>query len=243
MGPPIALYHVKKRGSLVRQNPRSKKGECEGGICFVCHPNKDPSRETYSQLDSTVAQDLSYSGVATVLSIDLWNTTKESKCQFEKDPALGVNFICMQPDETPSTKTPDIAEAARYQEIFIDLVGMLYAVNDAASRHVLDDRFDSFFTPGEKEFKDYLYKFLQHQSKEAKATHAFSYLEKTLLDKMGYRNIYGWANRSASAATRKESRERSRHGNAASLNDNPGHAFVCNASVCDIHFYVLEQFR
>jgi hypothetical protein len=198
-------------------------------------------------MTDTVEQDLSESGVATVLSIDLWNATKESKCEFEKDPALGVNFICMHPDETLSTKTPDIAEAARYQEIFIDLVGMLYAVNDAASRHVLDDRFDSFLSPGEKEFKDSLYKFLQDQSTEAKATHAFSYLEKTLGDKMGYRNIYGWANRSASkciasyygavddmAATRKESRERSRHGNATSINDNPGHVFVCNSSVCDI---------
>lgn len=245
-GPPVLLYHVKSSWGLVRRKPRSAVGECEGGVCYICYPNSDP---TFSPFDDTIAQDLSESGVATVLSIDQWTATEESKCECKKDPTLGVNFICMHPNETrPTTKTPNKAEAARYQEIFIDLVGMLYAVKDAGSRHVLDDRFDSFLSPGEKAFKDSLFRFLQGQSKEARSTHAFSYLEKTLRDKMGYRNVFGWSNRIASSITSayfglengilptqpSRTSVRGQHSTSSCVNDSPGHVFVCNASVCDI---------
>eukprot|EP00980_Cylindrotheca_fusiformis_P004725 scaffold1004_cov105-Cylindrotheca_fusiformis.AAC.8 len=247
-GPPILLYHIEKRGGMLKKKARSARGQCGGGVCFVCHPNSDPSTsETHS---SVLQQDLAESGVATVLSIDQWKATKESKCDFPQDPSLGVNFICMHPeDKSHITKTPNPKEGARYKEIYIDLVGMLYAINDAGSRHVLDDRFDSFLGPGEKAFKDSLIKFMQDQNKEAKSTRAYSYLEKTLRDKMGYRNVFGWANRAARSivsyygmdeslltakGTKSSKGGKMKLRQASCVKENVGHVFVCNASVCDI---------
>ncbi|CAJ1968199.1 unnamed protein product [Cylindrotheca closterium] len=162
---------------------------------------KIPSKRT----SSNKAKDLAESGVATVLSVDQWKATPDSKCDCPKDETVSVNFICMHPDgadgdddsdkapppQTPQTDTPGLAQAARYQEIFLDKVGMLYAVQDAASRHVLDDRFDSFLSDGEKQLKDSLLTFLKKASPKAKATHAFSYLEKLLKTKMGYQDMMG----------------------------------------------------
>ena len=42
--------------------------------------------------------------------------------------------------------------AARFQEIFVDLIGMHCSFTEAATRHVLDGRFESFLAEGERSF-------------------------------------------------------------------------------------------
>ena len=76
-----------------------------------------------------------------------------------------MNFICAHPPQTransddadddlaPISPAPHLPSAARFQEIFIDLCALHASSYDAASRHVLDSRFDSFLSDGEREFK------------------------------------------------------------------------------------------
>lgn len=206
-----------------------------------------------------------FDGLATALSIDQWYATPESKCEYD-EPSLSVNFVCCQPpiDEldidaldggsTPrDADPPNKATAARFQEIFVDLIGLQYATMEAASpSHFLDERFDSFLVEGEREFKDSLMEFLAKQTPRTKETRAYTYLENMLRSEMGYRNTYFWASRM------KYSRERSRdqhaqnswwtsmlHRNYDTAEqaqsssstfpvDDPGHVFVCNSSVCDL---------
>ncbi|CAB9516283.1 expressed unknown protein [Seminavis robusta] len=200
----------------------------------------------------TAFNHLQESGMATALSIDQWLPTKESKCDYEEFPDLSVNSLCMHPPATQQDHPPNKAAAARYQEIFIDLVGMHCASLDAASRHVLDDRFDSCLQKGEREFKDSLLEFLANQSKEAQATRAFQYLEETLQKNMGYNagllrprknttRAKCMPSDSAEIETTSESLVQppmpQREGPAyrsSTCTNNPGHVFVCNASVCDL---------
>lgn len=209
-------------------------------------------------------------GMATALSIDHWQPPHESKCEYSKDPSLSVNFLCMQPQvkeeekSTPSSPPPavlqvplDKAEAARYQEIFLDLVGIECANLDAASpRHVLDDRFDSFLDTGERQFKDSLLEFLSKQSNEAKKTRAFRHMETMLRTQMGFRNTYSWSNRGIYARPTSSTPASNAPNSGGIANDNlsflqheetvdsashntetcesPGHVFICNSSVCDL---------
>lgn len=47
-GAPIQLFSIKKsrlNPLWVTKEPRSVPGECAGGVCYVCHPDKDPNRK------------------------------------------------------------------------------------------------------------------------------------------------------------------------------------------------------
>lgn len=193
--------------------------------------------------------------MATALSIDQWQPPESSKCLYDIYPDLSVNFLCMHPPKATSLQgdnnnPPNKADAARYQEIFVDLVGMHSASLDAASRHVLDERFDSFLRKGERELKDSLLNFLENQTEEAKGTQAFQYLEDTLQRTMGYQSgllqlrrkqahqrpdtkttINQDEKSSISTPISDNLRDFSTMGAA---NKNSGHVFVCNASVCEL---------
>lgn len=144
--------------------------------------------------------------MATALSIDHWSAPASSKCLCESSPELSVNFICAHPQlpnhrgtHHPTTRRPkeppDKPTAARFQEAFVDLIGLHCAVLDAESRHVLDERFDSFLGSGERDFKDALMRLMSAGfTEDAKSTPAYRELEKTLRSKMGYRNPYSWIN-------------------------------------------------
>jgi len=106
-------------------------------------------------------------GMATALSVDHWTAPATSQCEYDANPDLSVNFVCMHPPipngvanegrQSPSSSSrsrPNLPAAARYQEIFIDLCALYASSYDAASRHVLDSRFDSFLGEGEREFKN-----------------------------------------------------------------------------------------
>lgn len=147
------------------------------------------------------------------MSLDHWSAPESSKCYYRSAPDLSVNFICAHPrpdDEKGAEKAarlpPDKAAAARFQEVFVDYVGMQCASLDAASRHVLDDRFDSFLGKGEREFKQALMA-LMHDSmtEDARRTPAFRALDEMLRSKMGFRNTYFWHNRKSNYYERKES--------------------------------------
>lgn len=126
-------------------------------------------------------------GMATALSIDQRHPSKESKCEYKEDPSLSVNFLCMQPsNSSKADERLDKAQAARFQEIFVDLVAMKCACLEAP-RHFLDDRFDSYLGEGERQLKDSLLELLSKQTDQAKQTHVYQYLEDTLRAKMGYR--------------------------------------------------------
>ena len=104
-------------------------------------------------------------GMATALSLDHWTVPASSQCECIDSPELSVNFICAHPpqktranaadadDLAPISTAPHLPSAARFQEIFIDLCALHASSYDAASRHVLDSRFDSFLSDGEREFK------------------------------------------------------------------------------------------
>jgi hypothetical protein len=51
---------------------------------------------------------------------------------------------------------------------------------DAASRHILDDRFDSFLGKGEREFKDSIIKLMEDMPADARQTVAFQTLDSML---------------------------------------------------------------
>lgn len=64
-GMPILLYHMKKsrlNPLWVTKEPRAVAGECAGGICFACHPDRDPAnkgkpRYSNAYIRSPVPQD------------------------------------------------------------------------------------------------------------------------------------------------------------------------------------------
>mmetsp|Transcript_5513 Transcript_5513/g.9865 ORF Transcript_5513/g.9865 Transcript_5513/m.9865 type:complete len:174 (-) Transcript_5513:753-1274(-) len=151
---------------------------------------------------------LSDKGIASALSIDHWSPPASSGCTCEKAPELSVNFLSMHPgghpDEpkkgTPSSPSPSTPveppnkpTAARFQEIFVDYVGMHCASLDAASRHILDDRFDSFLGKGEREFKEALMKLMMQDgmTADARTTVAYRTLDEMLRSKMGFSTTYG----------------------------------------------------
>ena len=203
-------------------------------------------------------------GMATALSIDHWNPPPEAACEYEPDPNLAINFLCMHPrnNKNRNEKDEDIepppnkADAARYQEIFVDLVAMECANQDATSpRHILDDRFDSFLPKGERDFKDSLMEFILQQSDDAKQTKAFQYMENMLRTQMGFRNTYFWSNRQYARKNQQEgtsvissvkklwSGEKGDAGEQFQFPDQlennipltlGGHVFVCNSSVCNL---------
>eukprot|EP00980_Cylindrotheca_fusiformis_P029816 scaffold23891_cov132-Cylindrotheca_fusiformis.AAC.11 len=58
-GMPILLYQVKKNRLnpfWVSKEARAVAGECAGGICFVCHPHKDPANKGRTRFSNTYVQ-------------------------------------------------------------------------------------------------------------------------------------------------------------------------------------------
>lgn len=45
-GQPVLLYDIKNYWALRRTSARSIDGECSNGICYLCHPEKDPKIKT-----------------------------------------------------------------------------------------------------------------------------------------------------------------------------------------------------
>jgi hypothetical protein len=103
---------------------------------------------------------------------------------------------CWKTTTAAASSPPDKSQAARFQEIFVDLVGMICTIDDAASRHVLDDLFDCFLGEGERAFKKiHCWNFSKNKKNESKSMHAFAHLEDILGAKMGFRNAYRRANK------------------------------------------------
>mgnify|MGYP005847403427 CR=1 FL=1 len=182
-------------------------------------------------------------GMATALSIDQWQATKESQCDCVLDPSLSVNFICPHPTKSTSTTSPPVKSiAARHQEIFIDMVGMECTWLDAGCRHVLDDRFDSFLDRGERAFKDSLLQFLNQQTSEAVSTRAYEYLEDMLRSQMGFQTQRKQVPRRTFERFTQEAHKMEESplppetpdGALKNMDSNPGHVFVCLLSVCDL---------
>jgi uncharacterized membrane protein YgcG len=84
------------------------------------------------------------------------------------------------------------ADAARWQEIFVDLVAHTATVAGSASRHVLDARFDTHLPPGERAFKRAMLQLMLSDDPTdgglpaaAKDTQAYALLLEHLCDKAG----------------------------------------------------------
>ena len=76
------------------------------------------------------------SNIATTLSLDKWKGDESEEATRQTEEGVGVNFICMHPDIEQNAardpgSSPDISVAARYQEIFVDLVAMKTALETA----------------------------------------------------------------------------------------------------------------
>jgi hypothetical protein len=119
-------------------------------------------------------------GMATALSLDYWTPPTASKCDFDgNSPDLAVQFFCMHPHRGTSATNaaplalPEKCVAARFQEIFCDLVALHHATN-SCTRHVLDERFDCFLSVPEKQVKQALLQILQGGlNAEARETRVF----------------------------------------------------------------------
>ena len=133
-------------------------------------------------------------GMATALSLDFWEAPPSSACRYDGgSPELSVNFLCMHPPEgldEGGRGAPPLLASARFQEIFVDLCSLHASSLEAASRHVLDSRFDSFLGEGEREFKRAVLDLVGEGGRggmrpEARQTSAYRALEGMLRKEMG----------------------------------------------------------
>ena len=143
---------------------REPRGVSRGGS-RQAQPEPEPEPEPEPQEifaglvaePAPVPEDLDV-GMATALSMDWWDAPASANLG-DADPQLAVNYLCMHPGKpkgaAASSEVPGSmkGDAARWQEIFADLVAHLTTVADGASRHVLDARFDSYLPAGERAFK------------------------------------------------------------------------------------------
>ena len=163
-------------------------------------------------------------GMATALSLDHWTVPASSQCECIDNPELSVNFICPLPPRTRShadgadaaatATAPHLPSAARYQEIFVDLCALHASSYDAASRHVLDSRFDSFLSSGEREFKRAVLDLIRsgtEEDREEGATGTGSNavrLSKSARETSAYRRLEQMLRREMGLGTLDESSER-----------------------------------
>mmetsp|Transcript_41019 Transcript_41019/g.86198 ORF Transcript_41019/g.86198 Transcript_41019/m.86198 type:complete len:329 (-) Transcript_41019:328-1314(-) len=176
---------------------------------------------------------LSDNGIASALSIDSWSPPPFSGCKCEKAPHLSVNFLSMYPgrpnDEEENAngasaskaQPPNKPTAARFQEIFVDYIGMHCASLDASSRHVLDDRFDSFLGKGEREFKDAVMKLMKDgMTHDARNTVAYRTLDEMLRSKMGFSTSHFWSKRGGLGKYPRQESTSSRSSSRSGNNSN-----------------------
>ncbi len=144
---------------------REPRGVSRGGSRPQPEPESEPEPEpepdqTFADLvaePAPVPEDLDV-GMATALSMDWWDAPASANLG-DADPRRAVNYLCRHPGKPEgaavSSEVPGSmkGDAARWQEIFADLVAHLTTVADGASRHVLDARFDSYLPAGERAFK------------------------------------------------------------------------------------------
>lgn len=93
--------------------------------------------------------------MATALSLDHWTAPNESLCDYDVRD-LSVNFLCMDQAATKGgnfKSATSLPQAARFQEIFMDLVGW-HASQNSSSRFLLDERFGSILSENEKQLKE-----------------------------------------------------------------------------------------
>ena len=109
--------------------------------------------------DESLAGKMSAS-MATALSLDYFSAPEKALCHSPQAPALAVNFICMHPEARLRSQRGEAAvpgsmkaAAARWQEIFLDLVCHHASIKASVSNYVLDERFDSFLAPSCHAFK------------------------------------------------------------------------------------------
>ena len=136
-------------------------------------------------------------GIATGLFLD--DSVKQLNVNQGYNDNLSVNCLRMKypkPDDTmKGEEEPDcsIADAARFQEIFVDLASLHTAEMDAQTRHFLDDRFSTFLGEGEQEFKARLMDLVSDDttllSATAKDTAAYERIRKFLQDEMGLDSV------------------------------------------------------
>ena len=98
--------------------------------------------------------------MATALSLDYFSAAEKALCLSPQAPELAVNFICMHPEARLRSQRGEAAvpgsmkaAAARWQEIFLDLVCHHASIKASVSNYVLDERFDSFLAPSCHTFK------------------------------------------------------------------------------------------
>ena len=136
-----------------------------------------------------------------------------------------MNFICAHPPQTQTNAdgadltptAPHLPSAARFQEIFIDLCALHASSYDAASRHVLDSRFDSFLSDGEREFKRAVLDLIRSDSQdddggggdegEATGSHT-ARLSKSARETSAYRRLEQMLRREMGLGTLDERAER-----------------------------------
>jgi len=139
-------------------------------------PSSNPIQRTNS-LESNKVLDC----IATTLSCDYWVAPLPQNGDDQN--GLGVNHFCMHPDyneSPPSSPKPDVGVAARFQEVFIDLVVMKYAILAANSKYVFDPRFDNVLSEGDKVFRDSLFRFVSTLPPEARCSNSFESFQQQL---------------------------------------------------------------
>jgi hypothetical protein len=149
--------------------------------------------QNYMSLDSSdeaaVAPTKLKTGIASGLFLD--DSVKSLNINQAYPDHLSVNCLNMKfPKPEYSDVEPDcgLGDAARFQEIFVDLASLHTASMNAQTRHVLDDRFSTFLGEGEKEFKTKLLNLLcteESLSSFAKDTAAYERLQRFLQEEMG----------------------------------------------------------
>jgi len=120
------------------------------------------------------------------------NSTRKQQIQLNDNSINSSSSTPQNKNKNNVSSPPPLATAARYQEIFVDLCTLHAASFDAASRHVLDERFDSFLGEGEHEFKSVMLRFISSEgllSSKAKETSAYRRLERMLRKEMGLDGI------------------------------------------------------
>jgi hypothetical protein len=122
--------------------------------------------------------------MATALSLDHWSPPKESICEYSVRE-LSVNFLCMDQtgESSPDGAPTSLLRAARFQEIFLDLVGW-YTSRNSSSRYLLDDRFESILSEEDKDLKDKIFELMK--STKSKDSEAYTTLTSLLEQNFGF---------------------------------------------------------
>ena len=181
--------------------------------------------------------------MATALSLDHWTAPKESLCACDV-PDLSVTFLCMDQttENSESESSTSIPRAARFQEIFLDLIGWKASRKSSSSRFLLDDRFDSILSPDDRKLKDGIYQLIQ--SSEGNDGRARNSLMMNL-EELGLAPSKHFTKQFTKHDdpiwklpkhdfTKHDDIPWLRYPESCPMPATPSHVFVCNTSVCDL---------